>query len=136
MSDGFKLSGTRQWSSWRGIDVRATMVRYDLGSVGAYAGDNHTEAIAAGPRVQRYFGRATVYGEALVGALYQYAPGMSESGVFGANVWVTKRVSLVPFDVEYRYASLQTSTALANPRRGRIELSSGMMLHIGGHRGE
>ena len=131
VSDGFKMFANKQWSDWRGVAVEGTVIRYDLGQVGTYPGDNHTEAIAAGPRIEHSFGRVTPYGEALLGALYQYAPGMSESGVVGADVWLGRHLSLVPAEAEYRYASFQASSVTSNPRRGRIELESGLMFHFG-----
>ena len=136
VSGGFKLFATKQWSDWRGVAVEGTMIRYDLGQVGTYSGDNHTEAIAAGPRIEHSFGPVTPYGEALLGALYQYAPGMTESGVVGADVWLGRHLSLVPAEAEYRYASLQDSSVTSNPRRGRIELESGLVFHFGIGRGK
>ncbi len=131
VSSGFKVFGTKQWSDWRGVDLRGTVVEFGLGDLGIAPGNNHTVAAAVGPRVQHSFGRVSPYGEILVGALHQYYYGMSESGVVGASVRLSNRFSLVPADVEYRYASLQSSTALRNPRRGRIELAAGLVYSFG-----
>jgi hypothetical protein len=132
VSDGFKVFGTKQWSDWRGLAARGTVIRYDLGKVGQYAGDNHTEAAAFGPRIQHSFRAVTPYAEALIGALHQYSWGMSESGVVGAEVQLSRRLSLVPAEAEYRYATFQYSSRLVNPRRGRIEVASGLVFHFGG----
>jgi hypothetical protein len=130
VSGGFKGTGSKQWSDWRGLEVRGSAIEFGLG-FGIDAGNNHTIAIAAGPRIEHTWGRVTPYGEALVGFLHQYYYGMSESGVFGASLRLSDRLSFVPADVEYRYASLQDSTVLRNPRRGRIELTSGMVYRFG-----
>ncbi len=132
VSDGFKVFATKQWSDWRGIDVRATFIESGAIGVGFLPGNNHTAAGAAGPRIQHSFGPVTPYGEILIGALHQYYYGMSEGAVAGVSIKVSKHFSLVPADVEYRYASFQSSTPTENPRRGRIELSTGFRYHFGG----
>lgn len=131
VSAGGKVFAAKQWSDWRGLAVRGTAVETGLG-IGLDAGNNHTLAVAAGPRVEHTFGRVTPYGEALVGFVHQYYYGLNTSGIFGVSMRLNHRLSFVPADVEYRYASLQDSTATANPRRGRIELSSGLIFNFGG----
>jgi hypothetical protein len=131
VSSGGKGFGFRQWSDLRGLELRGTAVEFSLGGLGYLAGNNHTVAIAVGPRIQHPFGRVTPYGEILVGFIHQYYYGMTEGGVFGASVRLNNHLSLVPADVEYRYASLQDSTRLQNPRRGRIELSTGLTYRFG-----
>ena len=134
VSDGFKIFATRQWSDWRGIDVRATFIEFGEISVGPAPGYNHTIAGAAGPRVQHSFGPVTPYGEILIGALHQFYYGMSESAVAGASLKLGRHISFVPGEIEYRYASFQSSTAQENPQRGRIEVSTGLVYHLGRRR--
>ncbi len=131
VSSGVKVFANKQWSDLRGVDARFTAVEFSLGNVGTLAGNNHTAAFAVGPRVQHSFGPVTPYAEALVGVVHQYYWGMTESGVVGVSVRLSRHLSLIPADAEYRYASFQKSTATQNPRRGRIEFSAGMSYRFG-----
>ncbi len=131
VSSGVKAFANKQWSDLRGVEVRGTAVEFALGSVGLAPGNNHTAAVAAGPRISHSFGRVSPYGSVLLGVAHQYYYGMTESAVAGVSVRLSKHFSLIPVDGEYRYVSLQKSTALANPRRGRIEFSGGLVYSFG-----
>jgi hypothetical protein len=126
LSTGGKAFAGRQWSDWRGLEVRGTVIETSLGGLGGDPGNNHTVAITVGPRIEHSFGRLTPYGEIAVGFLHQYYYGSSEGAAFGASLRIHSHWSWIPADAEYRYASLQESARLVNPRRGRIELSSGL----------
>jgi hypothetical protein len=131
VSSGGKGFAMKQWSDWRGIEMRGTAVELGLGTLGFLAGNNHTVSGTIGPRVQHPFGRVTPYAGIQIGVLHQYYYGMSEGALFGSTVRVSKRVTWVAADVEYRYATFQDSTRYANPRRGRIELSTGLAYTFG-----
>ena len=130
VSDGYKLEIGRQFNGVLSGVLRGTDVRYDLGKIGQYAGNNHTVAAELGFRVQYPSSRASPYAEALIGGLHQYRYGMSESGVVGVSLHLAKHLSLIPAEATYRYATFQKSTAEVNPRRGRIEVSSGLQVRF------
>ena len=118
---GFKVLADVQYHAWTGFDVRGTAIRF--------IGSDHTYAIEAGPRIARRYGAFTTYAEALAGGIHQYYYGATIGGVIGAETRVYRNMYLAG-EGEYRYAP-QQSTPLINPREGRIEFSSGIVVRIG-----
>ncbi len=121
VSAGFKVLANSQWHDWLGVEARGTAI--------TFVGSNHTFAFEAGPRFTRNYGPVTAYAEALAGAIHQYYYGATIGALVGEEIHISRGVYWAT-DGEYRYAP-QKSTATINPREGRIELSSGIVVRIG-----
>ena len=128
VSDGFTLLAKRQWSDWRGIEVRAEIIRYDVfvDSLSLNPGQNHTYSITAGPNVQHRFGRLTPYFTPQIGYLYQFVSGVKVAGALGLDLNAGRHVTVRLGDFEYGYAAAQFVQGRTDPLHGREKLSTGL----------